>query len=112
MIIIFGLYYFIFTLFLLTFYHSRFSRDIVVLNSNPHLYIVIFVVTFFIFMVADYLYLRVIKNNHTFLGVGMTSIYPIITMLAGYVFLNEPFSYTHLAGLFVIVLGVVLLAHG
>jgi drug/metabolite transporter (DMT)-like permease len=110
-IIIFGVFYFVYALILMNIYHKEVRRDVGILNNNLYLYALIFVSTILIFLVANYLYLGVLKNNNTYVGVALTSIYPLITLIAGYVFLNERFTYTHLAGLFVIVLGVLLLGH-
>jgi drug/metabolite transporter (DMT)-like permease len=110
-IILFGFFYFLFSSVLFYFYGNTIRRDIAILNKNKHLYLEILVSTFLVFVVANFLYLRLIKHHTTYLGVGMTSVYPIITLLAGYVFLNETFTYVHLCGLFTIILGVVLLGH-
>jgi len=110
-IIIFGVFYFVYALILMNIYHKEVRRDVGILNNNLYLYALIFISTILIFLVANYLYLGVLKNNNTYVGVALTSIYPLITLIAGYVFLNERFTYTHLAGLFVIVLGVLLLGH-
>jgi len=111
-IIIFGFCYFIFSVGLGYLYRKELMHDISVINKTPHLYVFILISSFLVFIVANYLFLGVIKTNKTYLGVGITSIYPIITLLAGYIFLNETFSYTHLSGLFVLVLGIILLVHG
>ena len=105
-----GLFYSLFILlYLLFFYQDNITKDFHVLNQNKHLYVLLGLSAFFIFIVANYFYLTVIKNNSAYLITAIVAAYPIFTAILGYFLLNEYISIAHSVGIMFIFLGVFLL---
>ena len=61
-------------------------------------------------VLASIIYMSTLKNNHSYLVVAMTSVYPLFTMLFAYVMLREKVTPTAALGVVCIVLGVTLLS--
>jgi len=114
LIVISGIINFIFILLYLLFI----EKDTVVkdfnklLNNNNKiwLYLLIFI-TFAIFILIDYITFKLLKNNKAYLIESIIAIYPLITILFGYIILNESISYKHFLGVLFIIFGIVLLSY-
>lgn len=89
--------------------HTKFYRDIKKMNKNWELYVLVLLIAFSIYIVANYLYLFVISKHKTYIVTSLIASYPIITVLCGYLFLGEAFTATHILGVLMIILGVVFL---
>ena len=114
LIVISGIINFIFILLYLLFI----EKDTVVkdfnklLNNNNKiwLYLLIFI-TFAIFILIDYITFKLLKNNKAYLIESIIAIYPLITILFGYIILNESISYKHFLGVLFVIFGIVLLSY-
>jgi len=91
------------------FHKKKLWKDIQTIKNYPILFLLLFTTTILIYIVANFLYMSVIKHNKTYLGTSMIATYPIITVLLGYLLYNEDISLTHILGVFFIIGGVVLL---
>ena len=109
-IILSGLIVFMFCATYWFFFHKhKLWKDIQIIQNDPILILFLFSTTILIYIVANFLYMSVIKNNKTYLGTSMIASYPIITVLLGYLLYNEEITLTHILGVFFIIGGVVLL---
>jgi drug/metabolite transporter (DMT)-like permease len=64
------------------------------------------------FLIANYLYLYLLKHHQSFLISALVSAAPLFTLLFAYFFLKEDVSPTAAIAVFLIVIGVILLASG
>jgi drug/metabolite transporter (DMT)-like permease len=79
-------------------------------NDKTALFLMVFI-TFCIFIVIDYATFELLKIHKAYLIESVIAIYPLITMLFGYLILNETVSYTHFLGVIFIITGIILLVH-
>ena len=77
-------------------------------NDKIALLLLVFI-TFCIFIVIDYATFELLKIHKAYLIEAVIAIYPLITMLFGYLILNETVSYIHFLGVIFIITGLVLL---
>jgi len=77
-------------------------------NDKTALFLLVFI-TFCIFIVIDYTTFELLKIHKAYLIEAVIAVYPLITMLFGYLILNETVSYTHFLGALFIITGIVLL---
>jgi len=89
--------------------YDKHRNDINILNKKYHLYAVIFITTFVMFLVSEYLYLYLILNNNTYLVVSIIALYPIITVFIEHFFCNERITLKNLLGVILTCCGVVIL---
>jgi len=90
---------------------SNVMKDLQVMNKNKILYGWL-LGTAMLSLISTYFYLNILKDSSSFLVTAWLSVYPIITALVGYLFLNEAVSFTQLIGIIVIVIGVMILNLG
>ena len=84
-------------------------KDIETVKNNTTLMIILVLTSFLIYIVANYFYMRVIKDNKTYLVTAIVASYPIITVILGYLLFNEDLTLTHMLGVFLVIAGIVLL---
>jgi drug/metabolite transporter (DMT)-like permease len=109
-IILSSFIYFAFIIFYLFFVgHKDLITEITVLHKKKDIFLLLLISVIMTLIVADYMYLSVVQNNKTYLGVAIISSYPLITAFAGYVLFNESLSRIHVLGILCIVLGTSLL---
>ena len=95
------IFYLLCLIYTLVFYKKEFLNDLNILNNNKYLYLLIFIfiniyIYFFdIYILANYYYLYIIKENTTFFVVAIISGYPIFTVFFGYLLYEEVF-YTYI----------------
>jgi drug/metabolite transporter (DMT)-like permease len=80
--------------------------DIHKLNQNKHLYFLLFYSAISVSIIANYAYLSLLKHEPAYKVASITSCYPILTALVGYLFLNEHVTAKHFAGVLLIVAGM------
>ena len=90
---------------------SNLMKDLQVMNKHKSLYGWL-AGTAILSLISTYVYLNILKDSSAFMVTAWLSVYPIITALAGYLFLNEAVSFTQLIGIVVIVIGVMILNLG
>lgn len=77
-------------------------------NDKTALFLLVFI-TFCIFIVIDYATFELLKIHKAYLIEAVIAIYPLITMLFGYLILNETVSYIHFLGVIFVITGLALL---
>ena len=111
-ILIAGIFYTILALLYIPFSaRSTLMKDLQVMNKNKSLYGWL-AGTAILSLISTYVYLNILKDSSAFLVTAWLSVYPIITALVGYLFLNEAVSFTQLIGIIIIVIGVMILNLG
>lgn len=71
---------------------------------------IMFVSAMFAGFVANLLYFRVIKNHSSYVVSALIFSSPFFTLLLSYIFLNEKMTFQSVAGVVMIVVGIVLVA--
>lgn len=61
-------------------------------------------------IIATFLYNRLLQTNKVYLVASITSVYPAIAVILGYLLLNETITFPHMIGVFMCIFGVCLLA--
>lgn len=105
-----GLLIFLFCATYWIFFHkNKMWKDIETVKNNTTLMILLALTSFLIYIVANYFYMRVIKEHKTYLVTAIVASYPIITVILGYLLFNEDLTLTHMLGVFFVIAGIVLL---
>ncbi len=105
-----GICYFILSLFYFSITNkTTVIKDFTIMNQNIHLYILLFIFTLLVFIIGNYYYLTVIKDNKTYLVAAIVASYPLMTALFGYLFLNEIPTFKNIIGVLAIIFGLTLL---
>jgi len=102
-ITLFGIIYYLF------FYHHSLTTEISILKKNPYIFLLLALIAFFIYFIANIFYLSSIKDNKAHLVTAFIATYPIITLLTAYVLMDENISLYNCLGVILIAGGVVLL---
>ena len=112
MILISGVFYLILAIFYVYFTKpTKLIQDIRIMNKTPSLYAWLFL-TALLGLVATHFYLDLLKDSSAFLLTAVLSAYPIVTAVAGYLFLNEVITRKQLIGAVIIIAGVMMLNFG
>jgi drug/metabolite transporter (DMT)-like permease len=74
--------------------------------ERPALWILVALSAFLILVVANFLYLSVLKDHKTYIVSAITSSYPFFTVIAGFLLFHEMISITHFIGIVMISGGV------
>ena len=88
---------------------NRLWKDIQTIKNDPILILFVFLTAILVFIIASFIQKRVMKNNKAYLVTSMIATYPIITVILGYLLLNEEITLSHMLGVLLIISGVVLL---
>jgi drug/metabolite transporter (DMT)-like permease len=108
--VLYGLVYAI-AIFVVAIYNkSSIRADIKTLNRTHILGI--FLTSLAGLIIANYLYLYLLKHHQSFVVAALVSIAPLFTLLFAYIILKEEVSLISAIGVSCIVLGVILLAYG
>lgn len=112
MILISGLFYFIFALFSVYITkRTNFMQDVRIMNKKPQLYILLGF-SALLGLIATYFYLDILKDSSAVLVTALLSAYPLVTAAAGYLFLNEVITRNQFVGMVIIIAGVILMNMG
>jgi len=90
-------------------FHHKIRSDLVTFSNKPYLYGYIGISTILVFVLADYFYLNILRDNNPSIIVPIIAAYPLITILYTYFFMKERLSALHFIGSGFIVTGLVLL---
>lgn len=102
-----GLFFGLFAILYATFIHrDKLADDILSLSKVPHKVGLMAINSFLILIVADFLYLRVIRDNKTYLATAITASHPLFTVLAGFLLFNEAISVAHFIGVLLVIGGI------
>ena len=105
-----GFFYCIFALLYLLFNgHTQFIIDWRTLIQNKHVFALLLLTALLIYVVANYFYLLMLKDNKTYLVTATIAAYPLLTALFGNLLLNERISFSEFIGIMLIVSGVFIL---
>jgi len=109
MILISGVFYLILAIFYVYFTKpTKLIQDIRLMNKTPSLHLALWF-TALLGLIATHFYLDLLKDSSAFLLTAILSAYPLVTAALGYLFLNEVITRKQLIGMFVIIVGVVIL---
>ena len=89
---------------------NKLILDIANMNKHKHVYLLIFLSSFILSIIVNYNYLGLLNVEPAYKVTSVTSCYPLITAILGYLFLSEQVSIKHLTGVFFIMTGVCMLA--
>lgn len=84
----------------------HFMTDLHTMAERPALWILVALSAFLILIVANFLYLSVLRDHKTYLATAITASYPFFTVAAGFLLFNEMISVTHFIGILLITGGV------
>lgn len=90
---------------------SKVMNDLRVMNNNKLLYFVL-LCTALMGLIATYFYLYLLKDTPAFLVTALIAVYPLVTAMTGYLFLNEVVTFKQLIGVVIIITGVAILNLG
>ena len=90
--------------------HEKVYSDFVTLTEKTHLFPLILISAVCSFIVASYLYNQLLKNNKAYTVAAITSVYPAIAVILGYLVLNETITLSHIIGVFMCIFGVFMLS--
>jgi len=109
MILISGVFYLILAIFYVYFTKpTKLIQDIRLINKTPSLHLALWF-TALLGLIATHFYLDLLKDSSAFLLTAILSAYPLVTAALGYLFLNEVITRKQLIGMFIIIVGVVIL---
>ncbi len=112
MILISGVFYLILAIFYVYFTKpTKLIQDIRLMNKTPSLHIALWF-SALLGLIATHFYLDLLKDSSAFLLTAVLSAYPIVTAVAGYLFLNEVITLKQFVGMLVIIAGVMILKFG
>ena len=60
-------------------------------------------------IITYYLYNKLLQTNKAYLVAAITSVYPVIAVILGYLVLNETITFPHIIGVFMCIFGVFIL---
>lgn len=84
-------------------------KDTRVLLNDSNVIIGIFFITILLF-ISKYVYLYIVNNDKSIALVAiLTSLYPVLTLIFGYLFLNETITIEEFAGFILILFGILLI---
>jgi drug/metabolite transporter (DMT)-like permease len=100
---------FIAALFLMLYYDNNLIiKDTEILLNDSNIIISIFLITILLF-ISKYVYLYIVNHDKSIALVAiLTSLYPVLTLIFGYLYLNETITIEEFAGFILILFGILL----
>jgi drug/metabolite transporter (DMT)-like permease len=95
-------------LYLMVMGHQDIYADLVTMNKKKLLYPLLLLCVISS-IITTYLYNKLIKNYKAYLIAAITSVYPAIVVILGYLLLNETITFSHVIGVFMCIFGVFML---
>lgn len=89
---------------------NKLIMDIANMNKHKHVYLLIFLSSFILSIIVNYNYLELLNVEPAYRVTSVTSCYPLITAILGYLFLSEQVSFKHFLGVVLIIAGVYMLS--
>lgn len=84
-------------------------KDTEILLNNSNIIISIFLITILLF-ISEYVYLYIVNHDKSIALVAiLTSLYPVLTLIFGYLYLNETITIEEFAGFILILFGILLI---
>ena len=107
MMILSGLFYGAFmAIYVFCCHGPHFMTDIRTMINQPSLFILIAISAFMVLIVANFLYLSVLRDHQASIVTAITAAYPFFTVVAGFLLFHEMISITHFIGILLITSGV------
>ena len=84
-------------------------KDTEILLNDSNIIISIFLITILLF-ISKYVYLYIVNHDKSIALVAiLTSLYPVLTLIFGYLYLNETITIEEFAGFILILFGILLI---
>jgi drug/metabolite transporter (DMT)-like permease len=87
-------------------YKNVIKKDIKKIKNKNRIYIIIIISVIFL-LLGNYGYLKIIENDNASIAAIVTSLYPIITLIIGYNYLNENLTLEEFIGFILILMGII-----
>ena len=107
-VISYVVYFGLVLLYLMVMGHQDIYADLVTMNKKQILYPLLLLCVISS-IITTYLYNKLIKNYKAYLVAAITSVYPAIVVILGYLLLNETITVSHIIGVFMCIFGVFML---
>ena len=107
-VISYVVYFGLVLLYLMVMGHEDIYADLVTMNKKKLLYPLLLLCVISS-IITTYLYNKLIKNYKAYLIAAITSVYPAIVVILGYLLLNETITFSHVIGVFMCIFGVFML---
>ena len=107
-VISYVVYFGLVLLYLMVMGHEDIYADLVKMNKKKLLYPLLLLCVISS-IITTYLYNKLIKNYKAYLVAAITSVYPAIVVILGYLLLNETITFSHIIGVFMCIFGVFML---
>ena len=107
-VISYVVYFGLVILYLMVMGHEDIYADLVTMNKKKLLYPLLLLCVISS-IITTYLYNKLIKNYKAYLVAAITSVYPAIVVILGYLLLNETITFSHIIGVFMCIFGVFML---
>ena len=88
------------------FYKDKIYNDLIFLKNNKYLYLILLLSSLTFFFFVNIRYVKLLKNNSPYLIIPIMSIYPLFTVLAGYLLYKHTITYIQFMGIIFIIIGV------
>lgn len=95
-------------LYLMVMGHQDIYADLITMNKKKLLYPLLLLCVISS-IITTYLYNKLIKNYKAYIIAAITSVYPAIVVILGYLLLNETITFSHVIGVFMCIFGVFML---
>jgi drug/metabolite transporter (DMT)-like permease len=102
------IYFGLVLLYLMIMEHEDIYSDLVTMNKKGLLYPLLLLCVLSS-IVTSYLYNKLLQENKAYLVAAITSVYPAIAVILGYLILNETITFPHIIGVFMCIFGVFML---
>ena len=107
-VISYVVYFGLVLLYLMVMGHEDIYADLVTMNKKKLLYPLLLLCVISS-IITTYLYNKLIKNYKAYLVAAITSVYPAIVVILGFLLLNETITFSHIIGVFMCIFGVFML---
>lgn len=87
-------------------YKNVIKNDIKNIKNKNRIYIIIIISVIFL-LLGNYGYLKIIETDNASIAAIVTSLYPIITLIMGYNYLNENLTLEEFIGFILILMGII-----
>jgi len=91
------------------FWKESLISDLSVMMKTPSLWFLISLAVILVLIVANYIYLSVIRDHTTAIVTAITSSYPLFTVVAGLLLFGEMITWSQFAGILLVIGGIFLL---
>jgi len=107
MMILSGLFYGAFmAIYVFCCHGPHFMTDVRTMVESPSLWVLVALAAFMVLIVANFIYLSVLRDHKAYIVTAITASYPLFTVVAGYLLFHEVISVAHFIGILLIVGGV------